>query len=184
MMLGTFPVFRASLSVSVGNQEVSSEFVGMTAKISVCCPDGAHVMSHSSNARLNLSDDLRYHPEESALEISNEDEFIDTVFRWIEPGVVGMDVSGVNPSFRMLTNQPTRGVSSGDNRYPAVTTSPQDELHISTAGRMLDQLTQTPEIREQRLNAIREMIANGTYDTEAKLEAALEKMLNVWRNED
>lgn len=65
-------------------------------------------MSHSSNARLNLSDDLRYHSEVSSLEISNDDEFIDTVFRWIEPGVVGMDVSGVNPSFRMLTNQPTR----------------------------------------------------------------------------
>ena len=95
-----------------------------------------------------------------------------------------MDVSGVNASFRMLTNQSPKGVSSGDNRYPAVTASSQDELHISTAGRMLDQLNQSPEIREQRLNVIREMIANGTYDTEAKLEAAVEKMLNVWRNED
>ncbi|MBA4030600.1 MAG: hypothetical protein C0478_06875 [Planctomyces sp.] len=150
----------------------------------VFLPDGERRMSRSRNTRLNRLDTFRYHSCSDFCLLWDDVVHLDGAARRSEqPGVDGMDVSGVNPSFRVLTNQPSKGASSTDNRFPAAAVSPRDELHISTAGRMLDQLSQPPEIREQRLNTIREMIANGTYDTEAKLEAALEQMLNVWRDE-
>jgi flagellar biosynthesis anti-sigma factor FlgM len=56
--------------------------------------------------------------------------------------------------------------------------SPNDELEISAAGKMLDQLSQTPDIRQERIARIKAAIENGTYDTDAKLEAALSKMFD------
>jgi flagellar biosynthesis anti-sigma factor FlgM len=59
-----------------------------------------------------------------------------------------------------------------------VVTIPQDELEISQAGKMLDRLSETPEVRAERIAHIKEAIENGTYDTDEKLEAALSKMLD------
>jgi hypothetical protein len=42
---------------------------------------------------------------------------------------------------------------------------------------MLEQLSQTTDMRQERIARIKEAIENGTYDTDAKLEAALERML-------
>ena len=43
---------------------------------------------------------------------------------------------------------------------------------------MLDQLSQNPDIRQERLAQIKAAIENGTYDTDEKLEAALSKLFN------
>ena len=48
--------------------------------------------------------------------------------------------------------------------------SPRDELELSAAGKMLDQLGQTPNVRQERIAQIKEAIANGTYDTDEKLK--------------
>ena len=55
--------------------------------------------------------------------------------------------------------------------------SPRDEVEISSAGKMLDSLSQSPEIRAERLAQIKSEIDAGTYETPEKLEAALEKLL-------
>ena len=44
---------------------------------------------------------------------------------------------------------------------------------------MLDQLSQSPDIRQERLAQIKAAIENGTYDTDEKLEAALGKMFDT-----
>lgn len=54
---------------------------------------------------------------------------------------------------------------------------PRDEVEISSAARMLEQARLDPQIRAERLAEIRAAIANGTYETPAKLEAAIERML-------
>lgn len=139
-------------------------------------------MSFSRNPRLNRVSTFLYH-QTISLDSEESCNWQMMLGMLPQPGVDGMDVSGVNSTFRVLKSADVSRSSSTDNRSPAVSPTQADELHISTAGRMLDQLNQTPEIREQRLSAIREMIANGTYDTEAKFEAAVEEMMRGWRDE-
>jgi negative regulator of flagellin synthesis FlgM len=53
-----------------------------------------------------------------------------------------------------------------------------DELHISDSARIADQLSNIPDIRQDRVNSIRSQIAQGTYDTDEKMSAALDSFLN------
>jgi negative regulator of flagellin synthesis FlgM len=54
----------------------------------------------------------------------------------------------------------------------------QDELDISDAARMIDKVNEAPDIRQDRVNSIRAQIAAGTYETDAKLEIALDRLLD------
>jgi negative regulator of flagellin synthesis FlgM len=54
----------------------------------------------------------------------------------------------------------------------------QDELDISDAGRMVEMAKQAPDIRQDRVDAIRAQIAAGTYETDEKLSAALDRLLD------
>ncbi len=53
-----------------------------------------------------------------------------------------------------------------------------DEVQISDAARLVEQVHQMPDIREDRVAAVRQQIAAGTYETNEKLEAALERLLD------
>jgi negative regulator of flagellin synthesis FlgM len=55
--------------------------------------------------------------------------------------------------------------------------SPKDEVEISAVGKMLDDASRTPGIREQRLAEIKAAIEAGTYETPEKLELALARMV-------
>jgi negative regulator of flagellin synthesis FlgM len=54
----------------------------------------------------------------------------------------------------------------------------QDELQISDAALLADQVRQVPEIRQDRVDAIRAKIAAGTYETQEKLDIAVERLLD------
>lgn len=54
----------------------------------------------------------------------------------------------------------------------------QDELSISDAGRLMEQAQQMPDIRWDRVNQLRAQIAEGTYETDDKMQVALGRMLN------
>jgi negative regulator of flagellin synthesis FlgM len=54
----------------------------------------------------------------------------------------------------------------------------QDEVQISDAGRLVDQVRDLPEIRQDRVNQIRNEIAKGVYETPEKLQIALERLLD------
>jgi len=55
---------------------------------------------------------------------------------------------------------------------------PQDEVQISSAANFVDQVHQLPDVRQDRVAAIRAAIADGSYETGDKLEAALGNLLN------
>lgn len=63
---------------------------------------------------------------------------------------------------------------------PQQTTSvqPQDEVQISSAADFVAQAQQLPEVRSDRIASIRAAIADGTYETPDKLDAALSAMLD------
>jgi flagellar biosynthesis anti-sigma factor FlgM len=53
----------------------------------------------------------------------------------------------------------------------------KDELEISSTGKMLEHLNQSPEIRAERLAQIKAAIDAGQYETPEKFEIALKKMI-------
>jgi flagellar biosynthesis anti-sigma factor FlgM len=53
-----------------------------------------------------------------------------------------------------------------------------DELQLSEAGQLASRLADIPEIRADRVQALREAIQSGTYETETKLSAALDRLLD------
>ena len=97
----------------------------------------------------------------------------------IKEGQSKMDVSGIG-SISGAT--PARAVSPTTSvSQPSTASSveaPRDQLEISSAAKMLDRLSETPEARAERLAQIKEAIENGDYDTDEKLEAALSKMID------
>ena len=54
----------------------------------------------------------------------------------------------------------------------------RDELEISDAARLVDQVSQAPDVRQERVAAIRDEIARGTYETTEKLDLAIERLLD------
>ena len=60
----------------------------------------------------------------------------------------------------------------------AATTRINDELSISDAAQQLEQIRQLPDIRQDRVDAIRSQIASGTYETADKLDVALSRLLD------
>ena len=63
---------------------------------------------------------------------------------------------------------------------PAVqpTAQPQDRLEISSAADFIDQVHQIPDVRQDRIAALRAQIADGGYETPDKLDAALSRLLD------
>ena len=53
-----------------------------------------------------------------------------------------------------------------------------DEVDISEAAQFMEQIQQMPDIREDRVEAVRLQIAEGTYETSDRLNAAIERMLD------
>jgi negative regulator of flagellin synthesis FlgM len=53
-----------------------------------------------------------------------------------------------------------------------------DEVAISDAGELLAQIRDLPEMRLDRVAELRAAIAGGAYETEDKLDAALESLLD------
>ena len=54
----------------------------------------------------------------------------------------------------------------------------QDEVQISDAAQFVDQVRQMPEIRQDKIDQIRAQIAQGTYETEEKLDIAVGRLLD------
>jgi len=54
----------------------------------------------------------------------------------------------------------------------------KDELDISAAAQLAEQAQAVPEIRQDRVAAIRAQIAEGTYETPERLEIAVERLLD------
>lgn len=53
-----------------------------------------------------------------------------------------------------------------------------DELSISETGSLLAQIRDLPDMRTDRVQALRAEIAAGTYENDEKLDAALERLLD------
>jgi flagellar biosynthesis anti-sigma factor FlgM len=96
-----------------------------------------------------------------------------------QEGRADMDVRGVGSVSGAAPIRPAAAPAGSREASAARPTSPRDELELSAAGKMLDQLSQSPDVRQERIARIREAIEQGTYDTDEKLEAALLKLFQA-----
>ena len=61
---------------------------------------------------------------------------------------------------------------------PSAVDSGSDKLELSEAGKIAAQLADVPDVREDRVAAIRQAISDGTYETEQRLSTALDALLD------
>jgi negative regulator of flagellin synthesis FlgM len=73
---------------------------------------------------------------------------------------------------------PPHNVRNTQPAAPAENASIHDSVEISDAARLVEQTRDIPDIRQDRVNEIRQQIAAGTYETEAKLNAAVDRLLD------
>ena len=75
----------------------------------------------------------------------------------------------LNPPHRLTpTQQPSGGYGAGG----------VDQLDISPEADFVAQARELPEIREERVAALKAQIQNGTYETAGKLDVALSRLLD------
>ena len=90
-----------------------------------------------------------------------------------------MDVNGISGVARAQT---LGGVAPAqDIETPATNAlSPQDEVQISSAAQAMDELSRTADVRMERIAQIKQDIADGVYETEERMNAALDRFLDAY----
>ena len=59
--------------------------------------------------------------------------------------------------------------------------SRSDSVEISEMARFLDKISRLPDIRKEKVDAVKEEIAKGVYETPEKLEKAIENLMKeLW----
>lgn len=101
----------------------------------------------------------------------------------VQQGRAEMDVRGIGSVPGVTPTRPQSGTPASPATSVSRPQAPQDQLELSSAGKMLDQLNQSPDMRAERIARIKEAIENGTYDTDEKLEAALSNLLDSLGND-
>ena len=78
----------------------------------------------------------------------------------------------IYPRLAALNIDPGHAVQAG---------TPRDQVEISPLGQMLDGISRLPDIRHEKVEEIRRQIATGSYETPAKMELALDRLLEELR---
>ncbi|MFQ5732951.1 MAG: flagellar biosynthesis anti-sigma factor FlgM [Planctomycetaceae bacterium] len=94
-----------------------------------------------------------------------------------------MSISGPGPVQGGLPIRPNPPVTPAAKPAATSALAPTDEVQISSAGRLLDELQQDGNVRAERLAQIRAAIEAGEYETPEKLEAALSRLFTEIRAE-
>ncbi|MBN2378012.1 MAG: flagellar biosynthesis anti-sigma factor FlgM [Sedimentisphaerales bacterium] len=72
---------------------------------------------------------------------------------------------------------------AGPAKSAPAETNRADQVEISNVARFLSKISQMPDIRAEKVEEIRQVIAQGNYDTDEKLSAALDNFLNEYLQE-
>jgi negative regulator of flagellin synthesis FlgM len=75
----------------------------------------------------------------------------------------------INAPHRSYNSQPTP---------PAKSAQGADEISISPEADMVSRVREVPDVRADRVARIKAEIASGTYETDAKLDLALSRLLD------
>ena len=86
-------------------------------------------------------------------------------------------ISGTSASTASVPPQPVAERSSGSKPVSA-----EDHVEISELAQSLSTLEPASDIRVEKVQAIREAILNGTYLTEDKIDATIDRLIDDLRS--
>ena len=87
------------------------------------------------------------------------------------------DISSIGPGSVGPINRPTGSDASQRRTDSADTTARRnDRVELSDHARLLDQLRELPNVRQDLVQQIRDAIAKGQYETPEKIDRALESL--------
>lgn len=138
--------------------------------------------THTENPQLNQRAVLRYDLTHPGGSDPDELPLIDGATR--TAGSADMEVNGPGSVQGAYPVNQIRHNTEVRKQTETRSISPRDEIEISAAGRMMDQLNQSSDLRAERLAQIKADIDAGTYETPQKLEAALMKLFGELESGD
>ena len=74
--------------------------------------------------------------------------------------------------------QPNRAAQKAAKAHTEPKVARTDQAEISDKARFLEKLSRLPEIRAEKVEAVRRGIAEGAYDTDERLRAAVQRLLD------
>ena len=89
-----------------------------------------------------------------------------------------MEINGLGHIDNAHAIRPTQRTEAIESTRQADSVMRADEVDISPEAEMLVQVDQIPDIRTERVDEIRMQIAEGTYETDAKLDIAVGRLLD------
>lgn len=94
------------------------------------------------------------------------------------PDIPSIGHNSVGPAHRVAGGAPAPGTAK-----PKRLAEPRaDQVELSDHVRLLDRLREMPNVRTELVNAVKQAIADGTYDTPDKLDTAVARMLDDLRS--
>ncbi len=75
----------------------------------------------------------------------------------------------------VVAPEATTGTAASSNIEPTATT---DRVEFSQHAQLLEKVHQLPEVRQDKIDAIKDAIANNTYLTNDKLDIAVNRMID------
>lgn len=74
--------------------------------------------------------------------------------------------------------QPNRPAGKAAEAQAPQRTARTDQVEISDQARFLEKLSRMPDVRTEKVEAARRAIAEGAYESDEKLRAAVERLLD------
>ncbi|MCE9589456.1 MAG: flagellar biosynthesis anti-sigma factor FlgM [Planctomycetes bacterium] len=86
-------------------------------------------------------------------------------------------MSEITPVSRSGVTTPTQGARPAvQDKSTTTTTRPSDRVEFSQAAQLLSKLAELPDVRQDVVDRVRGEIAKGNYETDDKIEAAIDKL--------
>ncbi|MFN0058351.1 MAG: flagellar biosynthesis anti-sigma factor FlgM [Planctomycetota bacterium] len=74
--------------------------------------------------------------------------------------------------------KPVGAVNKAAKAYGATTpTAKTDEAQISERARLFQKLSEVPAVREERIEELKKLIEDGTYETEERIRGAVDSII-------
>ena len=86
-------------------------------------------------------------------------------------------ISGAYSSIPSIGKAETTPTANGQNKNYSYSNG-EDQVEISDKARFLSQIADMPDIRQEKVNQIKQQLADGTYDINGKLPMALDKLID------
>ncbi len=87
------------------------------------------------------------------------------------------EISPISQSNPALAKIAARRAAEAQQQATTQVQRGSDSVELSTTAQLLSQLKDVPDVREDLVNSVRAQIADGSYETEEKLDTTVEAIL-------